>query len=323
MEYPHFFIAGTVKGGTTSLFNYLSEHPQIYMSPIKEPHYFSTDIDSSRFRPQYRKMVDFNIEELLKDANRMKSINAVFIRRQEHYMKLFENALPYQILGEASTSYMISDTAAYNIYKVQPSAKIIMMLRNPVMRAYSHYLMNYRSGTVKGTFSEELKKDIDALPKGWGISRQYLEHGLYYSQVKRYFDLFPRENIHIIINEEMSGNTGKAVQDTFHFLGVDINFKPDISIRYNSAHASTSLISSIIFGRKPVRAFLNTIIPSALKEKLYNKLTTNRKFPQLDGETYEYLQKFYSEDIKKLSQLTGIDFSIWNKKRQEDNCPPA
>src|SRR5688572_2729446 len=126
---PQFFITGTVKGGTTSLYNYLLEHPSIYMSPVKEPHFFCTDIDPADFREQYRKMVNVDVEAYLDNDSNDKLISSAFIRDENTYRRLFKNADAEQVKGESSTSYLISEVAAKNIYNLIPDAKIIIMLR--------------------------------------------------------------------------------------------------------------------------------------------------------------------------------------------------
>lgn len=310
---PHFFIVGTVKAGTTSLYNYLVQHPDIYMSPIKEPHYFCTDINPELFREQYKKMVDIDVQSVLNDTTGKKFISSAFIRNKTDYEKLFSGAKPQQKIGESSTSYMISTVAASNIHAVIPHAKIIIVLRDPVKRAYSHYLMNYRSGTVLGTFNQELKSDISAHPKGWGISRLYVEHGLYYEQVKRYLDLFGEENVKIILNEDLGHHTQEVVKSTFEFLGLTTDIGSNYHIRHNTAEMPSSVISGFILKQRKLIHMASLIVPRFIRNFIYRKLLISKGIPQIDPESKQLLAGYYQEDILQLQKLIKRDLSHWMK----------
>ncbi|WP_353686678.1 sulfotransferase [Thermodesulfovibrio sp. 3462-1] len=203
---PNFFIVGAQKAGTTSLYEYLKEHPEIYMSPVKEPHYFAKDLD---------------YENMRRDMKR----TTIFIRTLEEYLELFNGVKNEKAIGEASPSYLYSKVAAYEIKKFNPDAKVIMILRDPVERAYSHYLMNLRDGlTSEKDFIKEVLSDLKKPKKGWGISHLYIELGLYYEQVKRYLDTFPKDNVKILLYEDFKLNTYEVIKDIFSFLGVENNF---------------------------------------------------------------------------------------------------
>ena len=309
---PNFFVVGTVKAGTTSLYQYLANHPDIYMSPLKEPHYFSTDIIPSKFRPQYRKMLPVDIEEYL--ASDLKgNINAAFIRNEDQYFRLFKNVRNEKAIGESSTSYLISKVAAQNIYDFNPNAKIIIILRNPTERAYSHYLMNFKSGSVSGPFKLELEKDIQATPKGWGITRLYADHGFYYEQVKRYIDIFGPDKVKIIFTDSMGINTQQTVRDIYRFLNVNENFIFENYERHNVAMIPRSTLARFILDKASFISFFIKFIPSRFKRSLYNSLFTKTQFPAFEEETKNFLISLYREDILKLQKLIKTDLSAWMK----------
>lgn len=151
MKLPNFFIVGSAKSGTTSIYNYLKQHPDIFMSPIKETHYFSTDIDSSKFRPDYAANLNINIDSWL-DGDQKKEIFHAFVKDWDKYLKLFKNSGNQKAIGEVTNSYLYSKEAAKNIRSKFPEGKIIMILRNPVERAFSHFLMDLKSGLETGSF---------------------------------------------------------------------------------------------------------------------------------------------------------------------------
>jgi hypothetical protein len=308
---PHFFITGTVKGGTTSLYNYLVEHPDIYMSPVKEPHFFCTDIRPENFREQYKKMINADINEVLSAKNGKKYINSAFIRDLSIYKKLFAKSHKGQVRGESSTSYLISTEAASNIREMIPQARIIIMLRDPVQRAYSHYLMNYRSGSVDGTFNEELRKDIAMQPKGWGISRLYLEHGFYYNQVKRYLDLFGRNQVKIILNEDLSMRTEKTVQETYEFLGVNKTFNGGFHERHNAAQLPSSSFSRFILQQGKIIKMASLFVPRPVRSMIYKNILLTKEIPEADSGSQSYLKEIYKDDVRKLQDLIQRDLSAW------------
>src|SRR4030095_7539079 len=171
---PNFFVVGAAKSGTTSLYEYMKMHPEIYMAPIKETHHFSTDIDNSKFRPNYARSLNKNLSKFL-EGDMSDGIFHAFVKDWDQYVKLYRKATEEKAIGEVTNSYLYSAEAAKNIIGRFPGAKVIMMLRNPVDRAFSHYLMDLRIGYETENFMEALKKDMARNPKGWGISTLYGE----------------------------------------------------------------------------------------------------------------------------------------------------
>lgn len=190
---PNFFVVGAAKAGTTSVYNYLSRHPEVYMSPVKEPHYFASDMNTEHFRDNYKPVMNKDLTTYL-EGDLKEPVFQAYIREWSQYVKLFKNVKNEKAIGEVSNSYLYSATAAKNIHDKIPDAKIIIILRNPVDRAFSHFIMDLRTGYSEPPFMDAMKKDM-ALPlKGWGVSNLYVEIGLYYEQVKRYMELFPPGN---------------------------------------------------------------------------------------------------------------------------------
>ena len=170
-----FFIVGAPKAGTTSLYHYLNEHPQIEMSLQKEPDYFSDKAIQS--------------QGLYYSKNR--------IDTEEKYNRLFNTQKKDVIFGEGSVSYLFYPNVAQDIKAYNPIAKIIIMLRNPIDRAFSHYLMDYRLGLVSDSFEDIINKKSKH-KNAHLFYQQYLKVGEYAAQLKRYFDVFDKENILLI-----------------------------------------------------------------------------------------------------------------------------
>ena len=312
MVLPNFFIVGAAKSGTTSLYHYLLEHPEIYMSPIKEPNFFCTDINPDLFREDFKRRVYLDLNKYF--SKRVKDkIHGAFIRSWEHYFELFEDVSTEPAVGEASVSYLFSKVAARNIKNSIPNAKIIIILRNPIERAFSHYLMNLSSGiSVKKDFLEELITDINKEQKGWGISHLYIELGMYYEQVKRYMAEFPPEQVRIFIYDEFKADPQKILKEIFEFLGVDNTFQPDLNRRYNVSYIPSSIFSESLLKLRHHSLIKQIIqlLPIQVKDTIKKKLYTNRK-PPLSEKAKLFLKEYFREDIIKLSNLINKDLTYW------------
>ncbi len=185
---PNFFLVGAPKAGSTSLNHYLDQHPQIYMSPIKEPHYFADEIRLENFDDEMRRM----LREYLQGLASAKA-SAGPISDWQDYLKLFQHVNGETAIGEASVCYLWSKSAPKNIAARFPEAKILMVLRDPVERAFSQYLHMLTFAKSYVSFREEVDASLRSTSTRIGRLYPFLEFGLYYEQVKRYLALFPRE----------------------------------------------------------------------------------------------------------------------------------
>lgn len=309
---PNFFVVGAAKAGTTSLYYYLKQHPEIYMSPIKEPHFFSKDINVNLFRKDYRKSVSIDTKSYFSKP-KLKELHSVFITEYEDYVKLFREVKDEKAIGEASGSYLYSKVAAREIYKFNPNSKIIIILRDPIERAYSHYIMDLMSGfTDKADFIKEVINDYNKPQKGWGISNLYIELGLYYEQVKRYLEVFPKENVKIILYDDYKNQTEKVLKEIFSFLDVDSNFLPDISKKYNIGAVPkylkfNKMVREIYL---EIRSFVPQRILNILRE-IYANVFWERNYKTISNEERKILLEFFRDDIEKLSNLIEKDLTIW------------
>jgi hypothetical protein len=271
---PNFFIVGAPKAGTTSLYHYLDQHPEIYMSPVKEPNYFASEIQLEGFaeplrEPMRRRMAD--MQRYLAGSMEEKRFGAVGLE-WVGYLKLFRNVRQEKAIGEASVCYLWSESAARNIFARIPEAKIIMILRDPAERALSQYRQWAGKEQMRETFRDVCEKSIANQGGKFQAMSPFLEMGLYAEQVKRYFDLFPRENIRVDFYENYRRDPAGMIAETLRFLGVDASFQPDMSRRH---------------------------------------LEGNRASCAMDFRERAYLTAFYRDDVRKLAQLLDCDLSRW------------
>ena len=289
MKKVDFFIVGAPKAGTTSLYHYLNDHLEIEMSSQKEPDFFSDKY--------------FKKQELYYGKNRIDTI--------EKYHSLFqrEDAL---LRGEASVSYLFYQDVPYKINQYNPAAKIIIMLRNPIDRAFSHYLMDYRLGLVSQSFESIIQKE-STHKNGYLFYQQYIEVGEYLKQIKRYLDVFNKKNICFIDYEDFKNNTFDVVNIVFTFLGLEnnINSPPYLMRKHNTYSAPRNRIVRKIYSFVFVRKMLASILPQNLIRVIRNLLFIEDKKPKLSNSTRDFLKRHYESDVIELSKLLNKDFSKW------------
>ena len=284
---PNFFIVGAAKAGTTSLHAYLSQHPEVFMSALKEPHYFSSFEASPEFD---------NFMPVIRDSRA--------------YQELFLGSEGYTAVGEASPSYLCDSDAAIRIRSAIPNSKIIISLRNPVQRAYSQYLMDYNKGYVALPFGDALEADQARTEKGWGVSFQYIEHGLYADQVERYLNAFGRSKVMVILFEDLIRETAVVMQEVARFLDVDPAGFPESTFKrvHNSFEASRGKFARAILRCRPIRVWSKRWIPQSLRTAVRNRLLfTKREKPKLDEENRRLLAERFAPDLRRLERLLERD----------------
>ena len=284
-----FFIVGAPKAGTTSLYHYLNEHPQVEMSSQKEPDYFS-DKAIHKQGMYYGK----------NRVNTLDKYESLFVQKES------------VVYGEGSVSYLFYDNVAEDIKKYNPNAKIIIMLRNPIERAFSHYLMDYRLGLVSDSFENIITKKSEH-KNAHLFYQQYIEVSKYANQIQRYLDFFEKENILFIDYEDFKNNVAKTVDQVYDFLNISTEFAADINAKYNTftmpKNKGIRFIYSFVFLRKILTFFL----PLCLVKNFRAFLFKADKKPELLKESRSQLSKIFKNDIKKLDEVLGKNYSKWIK----------
>jgi Sulfotransferase domain len=197
-----FVIGGTQKGGTSALDSFLRQHPEICMpSTRKELHFF--DREEEKPEPDWR--------------------------RYKKYHTNFKPKPQQRVIGEASPIYMYWETAPYRIWKYNPKMKWILILRHPIERAFSAWNMETKRGKEKLSFAEAIEKEPERCREALPFQHRvysYLDRGFYAHQVRRLFNIFGKEQVLIMLSEELKNDHNKTLQRVFEFLGVDSSFVP-------------------------------------------------------------------------------------------------
>ena len=309
---PTFILAGAVKSGTSSLYGFLDQHPQVFMSPVKEPHFFSSaDMDFSAFRPLIRERVEaFNLQQYL-DSPMKKKVYRAYVTSWEDYLKLFKNAGKAIALGEASTSYLWSPSAPGAIREKIPDVKIIILLRNPVQRAFSHYLMDVKNNLTRLSFAEALREDLAVTGPSWGKNSMYVETGLYAARVKRYQQVFPPEQLLIILLDDLKQDPSVTLKSIFRFIGVDPEVEMNLKIRRNVATLPANRFVSMLYNNLFVRKYVSGPLGDKLKEPLKKIFFKTAGLPVLAEAENQYLSGLFEKDIHELQLLIKRDLSTW------------
>ena len=292
--FPNLFIVGAAKSGTTSLHHYLDQHPDIFMCNPKEPHFLiNNEIGRSRIPKG--------------------------IYSEEKYLKLFISGKEQKYRGESSVMYlMFPEIVIPKInQKFGEDCKIIIMLRNPIERAYSGFQHVKRYNT---------KEDILDFKSAWTIcedryvldsdmtpASRYKELGLYYQQVKSY--LYGIKNVHIIIYDDYKNDFQYEMDKVFDFLEIKktvINSQEKHMV--GGWQWNNHMMKNIMIQQNIIRSFLKVVIPFKRLRKKIRKRITNRytlKSKDMSNEDRKMMKLFYKEDVRKLSLLLKKNLNYW------------
>lgn len=306
MKKPNFFIIGAPKCGTTALSEYLKEHPNIYISPIKEPHYFADDFRAGNLPP---------------GANPISNLN--------DYLALFEEAKKeHQAIGEASATYLSSEVAMPNIYQFNPQAKIIVMLRNPVDLVYAyHSQIVFNLGENESNFEQAWQlqtsrlqgKNIPPLCGNINVL-QYRKVAQLGSQLDKLLTIFPLQQVKPIIFEYFKQNTAKVYSEVLNFLELpDFHKKHFPVINSNKSHKSAFIAR---LTQKPPKAIflLTNTLKSLLKinslgvaNKLHQYNSQSQIRQPLTSQFRNQLLKEYEPEVRKLEQILQLNLAHWKQ----------
>ena len=292
---PNFLIVGPQKSGTSSLYHYLKQHPEVFLSSVKEPFYFTSDI----------------IKNISKQDPMLKSIMNYIHFDRSKYFKLFDEAKNEKWLGEASVNYLYYYKHAIpKIKKELGDICIILILRNPVDRAFSNY--NYQIRAQKLTFEESLEIENTRKMQNFNSFWFYKESGLYYDSVKAYIDAFT--NVKVLFFDDLKNNPKDLMKDIFKFLEIDFSFVPNTKVIHNKTYyvknkwiRNIVVFKKILFSKNKIKYKLPPFI-SALTRRIFYTTKNNSK---MNLNTRKYLINYYEDDVKKLGSLLNKDLSHW------------
>lgn len=288
-------IIGTIKGGTTSLHHYLDQHPDVYMSPKKEPTFFAVDYDIP---------LD-------------KGLNRWAVTDIEGYRALFAGVTTEKAVGESSPQYLWSPLAPRRIREIVPNVKLVAILRNPVERCFSSFQHLRREGGEQvQDFREALRLEKERIESNLGPLWRYKEVGFYSGQLERYFEQFDRRQMMICLYEDLCSDPIGLVQDMYRFIGVNDQIRPDVSERYNISKVPRNRrLDGWVRGHSPTVSALASLMPERPKSWLAHRMRRwNSVKLRISMDVQADLVELYRADILKTQELIGRDLSAWLEK---------
>lgn len=282
---PNFLVVGTARAGTTSMHSYLSQHPEIFMSKVKEPKFFCFEGGI----PAWKGYGDSQAVERYR------------FTKLDDYASLFEGSETARAVGESTPWYLYSEKAAQRIRHYVPNAKLIVILRNPVFRALSNYQMNRKTGREPlDSFYDALMLEEERIQDSWSWTFHYAKRGRYAEQLQVYYKYFHSDQIHILSFDDFVERPQETVQACFAFLGVESEYVVDTSTRHHSSHRDDEwrgwLAKLKLFGHSG----------RGKAHKPDEELEAT-----IDNAAKRYLEDYFRDDLEDLQSLVRFDVSKW------------
>lgn len=297
MTLPNFLVFGAGRSGTTSLHHYLAQHPQIFIPQVKEANFFAFTGEKITVEDHYDKW-------LLQNS----------VTDRDRYEALFDNVSGECAIGEVSPWYLFHSQAATRIKALIPEVRLISILRNPADRAYAAFVARRANGweiqpDLHSAIDEEERRLRHNIRPG---IYNYRARGNYAFQLKRYFDLFARDQIRIYLFEEFRQDPGATLLDIFDFLGVDIQFRPNIAERHNpSGQIRNPVLRELWRSSATMREWIRPHISMELRHNVSQWLHRNAYKPPFPPRLRAELIEYYRPDIQQLEGLLDRDLSLW------------
>lgn len=292
---PNFFLVGAQKCGTTSLAQYLAEHPAVFMTVPKEPFYFASDFPGLQRFPTL-----------------------------EAYLELYRGASPEATaVGEASACYLRSATAIGNLRAFAPAARIVVMLREPIALARSFHAQNLfgfdedEPDFARAWELQDARRGGQHLPARCRVPEflQYREVGLLGAQLERLLAIFPREQVHLVFFEDFMADTGAAYRGVLDFLGVPDDGREDFPRMNAGKQHRFPRLMALVSRRPPwLQAFVDRskqVLGPAGWERLQGLYAARGDRQALPPALRAEMREFFRADTEKLAALTGRDLAAW------------
>ena len=305
MRRPNLFIAGHPRTGTSSLHDYLNQHPDIFMTAIKEPNYFARDFH--------------------KESDRFHNKKLYFpFRTEKQYLRLYKKWKSEKIAGEASWTNLYSKFSAREIYGFNQQAKIVIMLREPVDFLYSyHSAAIFALGEKHKEFRRALTVEKERRNGNCLSKRVIAPSWLFYSefiryaeQINRFLSCFNIDQIKIIIFDDLKKETQRVYREILKFLNVDPYFTPEFNIVNPNKilkwpRLKRYTLDSPYF-RKTLRLLFSDDIYAGMKKFYKDKIVTFKPRPHLDENFRKELMTRFKEEVEKTSNLLEVDLiTLW------------
>lgn len=299
MKYPpNLFIIGAPKCGTTTLHHWLSVHPQVFMTSNKEPSFFCEFTKKEWNGPG----ADIFVKVLVKD--------------KDIYESLFEGSENYKWRGEASTDYLWVENVPYNIVENygNKDKKFLVVLRNPIDRAFSEHSHLIREGMENLDFISAIQRENERYTKCWQPLFYHSRRGLYCKSLKRYFSIFGQENVKVIIFDDFKKSPKKIYKEICIFLNICENQPPLKNILNRSGIPKSIIIHKLSKRNSGLKKVIKNIIGTTKAKSLQAFVDKkNLRKNTITEKERKYIKELFIDDIKATEDLLNYDLSIWKE----------
>lgn len=292
---PNIYIIGAQKSGTTSLFDWVGQHPEIYANPASKDYPFFTD-------------------------------ERLYNHRKKDFLNLFKKNDSKKVILGCEANLMYVPEAIERMQSLIPEAKLIAILRNPVDRAFSAWFYAMERGLEKRTFSEAIEEEMKGKtipPHTWeGRQKNYLRHGLYAQQLEGVFRFYPGDKVMVLIYEDVIKDPAKEIKKVFRFIGIDESFIPNFTIKNKTLGGQRfKILSKILYRGRPHKhplwEILRFLIPKDLRTTMRMKLENINRVeaskPSFPEDIRRKLINYYKDEIVRLEQILHMEITEWHK----------
>jgi hypothetical protein len=293
---PNFLVIGAARAGTTSIDAGLRQHPSLFMCPRKEPNYFA----------MAGRRVEFT------GPGDMEHLAGKSVTSMDDYLALFRGAGRSQTAGEVSPMYLCDPLAPGRIHGFNPEMRLIAVLRDPVMRAFSGHMMMVRDGRETLSFEDALAAGPGRVAAGWEMLWDHDAISRYSAQVERYLALFPRSQIKFCLYRNYRLDPASFWREVFDFLDVDNTVKIT-NVELNESFLPRSrVLNRWIHEEMPLKSFARRLLPPRFgKSARAALIRLNRERPAMSKETRRKLIERHRDDILRLQDLLQMDLGLW------------
>lgn len=287
---PTFLLVGAAKSGTTALFRWLQQHPDVFMPRLKQPHYFAG------LTPTFRGPGD-------------QALNRDLVTDEATYRRLFAPGTGHRARGEASPFYLFyAERAAPRIRAFFPEMRLVVLLRDPVERAYSGYLHLVRDGREVGSFRHALDREEERRRQGWEPLWAHRGLGLYARQLGAFLAEFPRSQVGVWRYEELRAEPQRVYREVCEFIGVDGGFVPEFT-RHNTGGLPRHPGLHALLVRLRAPHIAKRLLPERLAQWLVGRYLQHRPPP---AHIARELRAYFRDDLRALQALwPEKDFTPW------------
>ena len=286
---PDFVVIGAYKAGTTAVDEILRRHPDIHMAAMREPNHFAFAGGRNPTHP---------------DAARA-------VRDYESYLSLFTDAPSGAVVGEVSPAYMSVPGTAQHLHDALPDARLVAVLRNPVDRAFSDYLMYLRDGRERAPLRDALTEQ-EVRREAGSPTGYYVHTGMYAQQLRPFIEAYGRDRLHVLLSEELIGARDETLARLFAFLGVDADVRVEDSGLVNAGGLPDSRWTSLLWQlRVRTPGSLKRLVPDGPKQAADAYLRRRLVRRSMSDDERATLERIYAPEIEALESLLDRPLPSW------------